>query len=103
MGSAQVSWWLVHEHVASQLERAGSWPMAGTPAWRDLPDEDPRKLAALLDAARHHILRVETAQGEMAQAASEIAAAANWAAVAARIHQRAQLFTAKPWLKRNAS
>jgi hypothetical protein len=83
--SAAVSWWAVHEHVTPFLETSGSWPMAGTPAWCSLPDEDPRKLAALLDAARHWVLRVETGQEAAAQASQAISAAADWSAVADRI------------------
>ncbi len=63
MGSAQVSWWDVHEFVAPLLEHVGSYPMAGTPEWCALPDYDPAKTAALLDAARHWALRVETLPG----------------------------------------
>src|SRR5262249_6873237 len=51
--SREVSWWTVHEFVTGLLAAVGDWPMVGTPQWRDLPDGDPRKLASLLDAARH--------------------------------------------------
>ena len=57
-----MSWWSVCEYVAAQLERAGSWPMVGTPGWCALADDDERKLAALFDAARHHALRLELNQ-----------------------------------------
>jgi hypothetical protein len=86
--SAAVSWWSVNEHVAPFLETAGSWPMAGTPAWCDLSDDDPAKVAALLDAARHWVLRVETGQEAMAEASQAISAAVDWAAVARRVCQR---------------
>jgi hypothetical protein len=86
--SGAVSWWSVHEHVAPFLERAGGWPMAGTPQWCALPDDDPRKLAALLDAAQHWALRVETGQESMAQASQAISAAADWAAIARRVCRR---------------
>src|SRR5690348_3635085 len=70
----QVSWWSVHEHVAPLLESAGTWPMVGTPEWCALSDDDPRKLAALYDAARHWALRVETAQQARAEASRSISA-----------------------------
>ena len=60
--SQQVSWWSVHEHTGPVLAGVGSWPTAGTPQWCALPDDDPAKLAALYDAARHWALRVETCQ-----------------------------------------
>jgi Protein of unknown function (DUF2742) len=56
VASQQVSWWSVHEHVAPLLDQIESWPMVGTPAWCRLADDDPRKLAALYDAARHWAL-----------------------------------------------
>ena len=59
--------------------------MVGTPAWCQLPDTDRRKWAALLDAARHWALRVETAQQARAEAAKDVAQAEDWGAVAQRI------------------
>jgi Protein of unknown function (DUF2742) len=82
ISSNAVSWWSVHEHVAPTLARVGSWPMVGTPEWCDLDDDDERKTAALLDAAQHWALRVETTQVAMAEASHEISAAADWTAVA---------------------
>lgn len=84
-GSRQVSWWSVHEHVSPLLESAGSWPMAGTPEWCALSDDDPRKLAALLDAARHWALRVDTCQEARAQASRAISAALPWTEMANRL------------------
>ena len=86
-GSQQVSWWSVHQHVTPLLVSTGTWPMAGTPEWCQLADDDPRKLAALLDAARHWALRVETCQQSACEASQAISAAADWKAVARRIHQ----------------
>ncbi|HSS26057.1 MAG TPA: DUF2742 domain-containing protein [Mycobacterium sp.] len=84
----QVSWWDVHEHVAPLLAQAGSWPMAGTPEWQQLPASDPRKLAGLLDAAQHWALHVETCQQAECEASQAISAAADWSAIATRIFQR---------------
>ncbi|WP_052613932.1 DUF2742 domain-containing protein, partial [Mycobacterium tuberculosis] len=86
--SRAVSWWSVHEHVAPVLDAAGSWPMAGTPAWRQLDDADPRKWAAICDAARHWALRVETCQEAMAQASRDVSAAADWPGIAREIVRR---------------
>lgn len=86
--NTQVSWWDVHQHVAPLLESAGSWPMVGTPEWCELSDDDPRKLAALLDAARHWALRVETAQEAECEASRAISAALPWKDMANRITAR---------------
>ncbi|WP_237394481.1 DUF2742 domain-containing protein [Mycobacterium paraintracellulare] len=77
-----MSFWSVHEHIESTLAAVGSWPMAGTPAWCELDETDPRKLASLLDAARHWALRVETCQQALADASREVSAAANWSELA---------------------
>lgn len=90
--SQQVSWWDVHEYVAPLLGQIGLWPMAGTPAWVALPDDDPAKLAALYDAAQHHALRIETAQAELAQASRDISAAADWTAFANDIRQHREVY-----------
>jgi hypothetical protein len=84
----QVSWWSVHEYVAPLLERAGPWPTLGTPAWCDLDDTDPRKVAALFDAAQHWALRVETCQQQLAEASRDVSAAADWSAIATEIFYR---------------
>ena len=89
--SRSVAWWPVHEYVEKVLERVeGGWPMAGTPAWCALADDDPRKLFALIAASEHHVLRMETAQEARAEASKAIAGAADWRAVAQELRQRAE-------------
>ena len=78
--SRQVAWWPVHEYVESTLHQVGHWPMLGTPQWCRLDDNDPRKLAALFDAARHWALRLETCQEAYADASKAVSAAADWKA-----------------------
>src|SRR6478672_8401152 len=85
--SRQVSFWSVHEFVQRYLDTAGHYPAAGTPAWCELGSTDRRKWAALLDAAQHHVLRVETAQEARAEASRAVAGAADWPAVAREINQ----------------
>ena len=87
--SRSVDWWRVNQHVAPLLQEVGCWPIAGTLSWSQLDDKDPAKLAALYDAARHHILRVDTAQAALAQASQDVSAAADWAQEAQRIIRRA--------------
>ncbi len=78
IGSRQVDWWSVHLFVAPLLERIESWPIAGTPEWAALADDDPAKLAAVLDGGRHWALRVDAYQDALADASKAIAAAADW-------------------------
>jgi hypothetical protein len=103
VSSQQVSWSEVHLFVAPLLEQAGSWPMAGTPAWCLLDDHDPVKWAALLDGAQHHALRLELNQEARAEASKAVAGAVDWPAVAREINQRSSFYAARPWLKRRAS
>lgn len=85
MTSSQVSWWDVHEYVEPVLESVENWPMAGTVAWCALDDADPRKLAAIYDAAQHWALRVETSQEAMCEASQAISAAVDWPRIATRL------------------
>jgi hypothetical protein len=103
VSSQQVNWWEVHEFVAPVLKRAGPLPIVGSPGWCALPDTDPRKVAALFDAAQHWALRVETCQTAECEASQAISAAADWSAVARYIHDETTFYAGHPWLKRKAS
>jgi hypothetical protein len=100
VSSSQVSWWSVHEHVTPLLASMGSWPMVGTPEWCALDDADPRKLAALLDAAQHWALRLETCQQSRCDASREISGAADWSTIAAHALIRRGFYEHRPWLRR---
>lgn len=101
-GSATVRWWDFHEQHVLQpyLDVAGDFPLAGTQAWFDLPDTDPAKWAAVLFAASHHVLRMETAQEARCEASRAVSGAADWAAIGREIKTRNDFYRAKPWLKR---
>jgi Protein of unknown function (DUF2742) len=101
--SRQVNWWQVHLAVAPLLEAVEDWPMVGTQQWCELDDDDPRKLAALLDAAQHWALRVDTCQEAYADAGSAIAAAAPWSRIAQYLRAEREFYAAHPWMKRAAS
>ena len=101
--SRQTSWWSVHEYVAPALARVQSWPMVGTPEWCALDDDDPVKTAALLDAAQHWALRVETCQQARCDAARDVSERVDWPALAREINERADFYAARPWLRRVAS
>jgi hypothetical protein len=77
--------------------------MVGTTEWCALDESDPRKLAALLDAAQHWALHLEINQEARAEASKTVSAAADWRAVAQEINQRHNFYAERPWLKRAAS
>jgi hypothetical protein len=66
--------------------------MLGTPAWCDLDDTDPRKLAALLDAAQHWALRLETSQTAECEASHAVSRSADWSEVATEIYYRRSVY-----------
>lgn len=101
--SQEVNWWTVHEWVQPALDALDSWPMAGTIEWHQLDDTDPRKLASLLDAARHWALRVDTCQQAHADAGEAISAAAPWAAIAQRTLTAARWYAERPWARRSVA
>ncbi|ORB87511.1 hypothetical protein B1987_13720 [Mycobacterium kansasii] len=89
-----MSWWSTHQFIQqlrAQLN-CGPTPAAGTPEWQQLDHADPRKLLALADAGQHHVLRVETAQEQQAEASKALAAAADWPAVASSIRRRRSVY-----------
>jgi hypothetical protein len=88
VSAQQVSFWSVHEYIAPLLEKCGRFPTVGTPEWVALPDDDPRKIAAVFDAAQHHALRLETNQQAMAEASHDIADAEDWSDIATQIQWR---------------
>lgn len=89
MTDNQIDWFSVHEFVAPVLARTTSWPTPGTTAWQQLADDDPVKWCAVLDLGVQMALRLDTEQSEknkaMAEAAQQIAGAADWSAVAHRV------------------
>jgi hypothetical protein len=86
--SQQVSWSSVHEFISPLLKTVGTWPMIGTPAWCELAHDDPRRLAAIFDAAQHWALRMETSQQAACEASRDIAAAEDWSAIANAMFRR---------------
>ncbi|WP_308012679.1 DUF2742 domain-containing protein [Mycobacterium intracellulare] len=100
-----MAWWPVHEFLETMLAQAniGPLPWAGTPAWCELSDGDPRKLLALAVDGEHHVLRKETAQAAMAAASREIAGAADWTEISREIRGRNDFYTSRPWLRRSVS
>jgi hypothetical protein len=90
--SQQVSWWSVHEYVEPQVLAVDSWPLIGSPAWCELPDDDPAKLAAVFDAAQHWALRLETCQEARAEASHAVSAADDWSGIANEIRRHREAY-----------
>lgn len=102
--SAQsVSWWDVHEFVAPLLAQVGSWPIVGTPAWCNLADDHPAKIAALYSAAEHWALRVETCQQAECDASHDVSAAEDWGALGRRRREHREWLATHPWGRRMTS
>jgi hypothetical protein len=99
-GSQQVSFADVVDWAQPYLDAAGDYPLAGTPEWCALPESDRRKWASMLDAARHHCLRLEVAQAAMAEASRAVAGAADWSQIAREAQQLKDFYEEKPYLRR---
>ncbi|ORB92794.1 hypothetical protein B1T49_11565 [Mycobacterium persicum] len=92
--SQQRAWWPVHEFIEAVVRQAncGPIPAAGTPSWCELADGDPRKLLAVAIDGEHHVLRVETAQEQHANASKAIAAAVDWPQISRKIRHRSGVY-----------
>ena len=93
-------WWTVHEFVAPSSQRPVRGRWSAPPNGALLDDDDPRKIAAIFDSARHWALRIETCQEAYADAGSEISAAADWSRIAQYIRVEREFYAAHPWMKR---
>lgn len=85
--SRVVSWPEVNRFITEVIKAAtyAPLPIAGTPSWCELADDDIRKLIALAVAGEHHVLRCDLEQNAAADAARTIAAAENWPAIARQL------------------
>lgn len=109
--SRSVAWWPVLTFVADRLgvettavpEISKRLPLLGTPAWCALPDDDPAKLAAVLDGGCRWALRLELNQEALAEASKAIAASEDWRGIAQELTGLRSFRTANPWAKRVAS
>lgn len=99
--AAAVSWLSVHLWVSDRI--TPGFPMAGTPAWCLLPDDNPLKLSAVLDAGQHWALRIEGNQEALAEASKAIAGAADWRSVANELSGLHAYRAANPWSRREVS
>ncbi|OBI40897.1 hypothetical protein A5708_24800 [Mycobacterium colombiense] len=94
----------MYEYINQQRKQLGalqlSAPPLGTPAWVALPDDDPAKLSAVLNAAEAMAYSVNAAQAAEAEASRAISAAADWTAIAKANRDRADFLAANPWARR---
>jgi Protein of unknown function (DUF2742) len=102
IASQAVSWWSVHQFAAPRLQKAGDWPLVGTPAWCLLETRDPSKWAAILDASQHWALRLETCHQLITDAGRSVAESTDWSALARQLRDREDFYRARPYLKRRA-
>jgi hypothetical protein len=103
VGSREVSACGVYLHIAPTLIEVGAWPLCGTPGWTALDDDDPRKLAALLNAALDWVLQQDICQEAEREASQAVSAAEDWGAIGRQLANHAEFYAARPWLKRTAS
>jgi Protein of unknown function (DUF2742) len=90
--SREIDWYLVHLFAIPMLDRAGSWPLAGSPAWARLDDSDPRKLAAVLDGGRRDALRNDTISSALVDASHSIAESADWSQFSCAVRRRSGVY-----------
>jgi Protein of unknown function (DUF2742) len=62
------------------------------PRLQQLEQGDPVAIASLYDAARHHVLRVDTAQAARAEASRDISAAADWSTISRTMLRRNNVY-----------
>lgn len=100
LASRQVAWWPVHEYVIEHLAEQSDWPLIGTPEWCALPDDDPRKMASVLDAAQHYALYLDGKGEALAEASTAVSTAQDWNIFSTNNIQRESLYVERPWLRR---
>lgn len=66
--------------------------IAGTPRWCGMPDDDARKLLALVLGGVREALANDIGQEAMAEASREISGAVDWSAVARNMHRRSDVY-----------
>ncbi|ODR00273.1 hypothetical protein BST27_08215 [Mycobacterium intermedium] len=87
-----MDFYAVHLFVVPVLDRAGSWPLAGSLAWQALDDTDPKKLASVLDGGRRDTLRNDMIGAALAEASQAISASADWTAIARSIGRHREVY-----------
>ncbi|GAA1681631.1 hypothetical protein MMUR_05540 [Mycolicibacterium murale] len=80
--SAQVNWYstfaFAERFAAGQDVQLANLPIAGTPAWCGLPDDDARKLLSLVLGGVREALNHDVEQEHRAAASREVSGSARW-------------------------
>ncbi|MCF3939070.1 DUF2742 domain-containing protein [Gordonia tangerina] len=89
-------------------EHGGPAPIAGSPTWCALSDDNPAKLLAVLHCGTRWVLEEAMAsidERRLAEkaAAVEVSQAADWARVGSEIRRRDEWLRTHPWAKREVS
>lgn len=90
--SQQVSWYETFTYatqIAQQhhISIDSHLPIPGTPQWCGMPDDDARKMLALILGGVREALNHDTRQEQTADASRQISCTADWSATARRIHR----------------
>ncbi|MCV7007915.1 DUF2742 domain-containing protein [Mycobacterium gordonae] len=90
--SQQVSWYETFTYatqIAQQhhISIDSHLPIPGTPQWCGMPDDDARKMLALILGGVREALNHDTRQEQTADASRQISCAADWSATARRVHR----------------
>lgn len=93
MDSRQVSWFEVYQFVERWARSSSTpdheldlqLPIAGTPQWCGLPDDDARKLLAVILGGIREALNHEVVQEHRAAASRDLASSTDWSTIARRI------------------
>jgi hypothetical protein len=98
-----VSCILVYQYVAHWLICVPDWPAAGTPAWVALPDNDHRKIAALMHAALNWVISQDLAQDAEYEASQAISVCEDWRAVANTLRRRSKAIADGAYIPRKTA
>ncbi|SIS22211.1 DUF2742 domain-containing protein [Williamsia sterculiae] len=104
--SREVSWAAAHEQlwpVVDRGQRHGDIPIIGTPAWCELPDGDPIKVAAVYAAADQFALHLENLGTALVDASHSVSGSADWSSVARRNNNIAAFYREHPDLRRRSA
>lgn len=90
--SRQIAWFEVYSFAQRfaanhDLDLLDINLLPGTPQWCGMPDDDARKLLALVLGGVREALNHDATQEHLADASKKIATSANWSALAKRIAQ----------------
>ena len=89
--SRQVGWYEVYSYATRLAASHGialdPTLIAGSPRWCGTPDDDARKMLALILGGVRDALRNDTNQEQMADVSKAVAAAADWPAIARSIQR----------------